>query len=65
VAPLPALFGLDPNVVVCLGTTTKTLTPALRVGWLVARPALVARLAGAGAALGGVGRRAGLVATPA
>jgi GntR family transcriptional regulator / MocR family aminotransferase len=52
VAPLPALFGLDPDVVVYLGTTTKTLTPALRVGWLVARPALVARLAGAGAALG-------------
>jgi GntR family transcriptional regulator / MocR family aminotransferase len=52
VAPLPALFGLDPEVVVYLGTTTKTLTPALRAGWLVARPGLVARLASAGAALG-------------
>jgi GntR family transcriptional regulator / MocR family aminotransferase len=44
VGPLPALFGLDPGVVVYLGTTTKILTPALRVGWLVAQPDLVARL---------------------
>jgi GntR family transcriptional regulator / MocR family aminotransferase len=52
VAPLPALFGLDPDVVVYLGTTTKTLTPALRVGWLVARAGLAARLAGTAAGLG-------------
>jgi GntR family transcriptional regulator / MocR family aminotransferase len=52
VAPLPALFGLDPDVVVYLGTTTKTLTPALRVGWLVARPGLAERLADAAAGLG-------------
>jgi GntR family transcriptional regulator / MocR family aminotransferase len=52
VAPLPALFGLDPDVVVYLGTTTKTLTPTLRVGWLIARPGLVARLAAAAAGLG-------------
>jgi GntR family transcriptional regulator/MocR family aminotransferase len=52
VSPLPALFGLDPEVVVYLGTTTKILTPALRVGWLVARPDLAARLADAGAGLG-------------
>jgi GntR family transcriptional regulator/MocR family aminotransferase len=45
VGPLPALFGLDPGVVVYLGTTTKILTPALRVGWLVAELRLVARLA--------------------
>ena len=38
VAPLPALFGLEPDVVVHLGTTAKTLTPAMGVGWLVARP---------------------------
>lgn len=44
VGPLPALFGLDPGVVVYLGTTTKILTPALRVGWLVAESELVARL---------------------
>ena len=52
VSPLPALFGLDPEVVVYLGTTTKILTPALRVGWLVARPDLAARLADTGASLG-------------
>ena len=52
VAPLPALFGLDPDVVVYLGTTTKTLTPALRVGWLVARPELVSRLVDVAAGMG-------------
>jgi GntR family transcriptional regulator/MocR family aminotransferase len=52
VAPLPALFGMDPEAVVYLGTATKILTPALRVGWLVASPALAARLASAGATLG-------------
>jgi GntR family transcriptional regulator / MocR family aminotransferase len=52
VAPLPALFGLDPEVVVYVGTTTKTLTPTVRVGWLIARPGLVARLAGTAAGLG-------------
>jgi GntR family transcriptional regulator/MocR family aminotransferase len=52
VAPLPALFGLDPEVVVYLGTTTKILTPAMRVGWLAASPGLAARLAAAGSTLG-------------
>ncbi len=52
VAPLPALFGLDPDVVVHLGTTTKTLTPALGVGWLVARPDLTGQIAAAAASLG-------------
>ena len=52
VAPLPALFGLDPGVVVHLGTTTKTLTPALGVGWLVARPGLVAEIAAKAVSLG-------------
>src|SRR5262245_60127184 len=52
VGPLPALFGLDPGVVVYLGTTTKILTPALRVGWLAAAPELVARLADVAAGLG-------------
>ena len=50
VGPLPALFGLDPDVVVYLGTTTKTLTPALGAGWLVARPDLVDGLVDAGSA---------------
>jgi GntR family transcriptional regulator / MocR family aminotransferase len=45
VAPLPALYGLDPEVVIYLGSATKTCTPALRVGWLAARPDLVTRLA--------------------
>jgi len=52
VGPLPALFGLDPGVVVYLGTTTKILTPALRVGWLVAAPELVSRLVEVAAGLG-------------
>jgi len=52
VGPLPALFGLDPGVVVYLGTTTKILTPAMRVGWLVAEPELVARLAETAGRLG-------------
>jgi GntR family transcriptional regulator/MocR family aminotransferase len=52
VGPLPALFGLDPGVVVYLGTTSKALTPALRVGWLVAEPELVARLGEVAAGLG-------------
>ncbi|HEY3957449.1 MAG TPA: PLP-dependent aminotransferase family protein [Streptosporangiaceae bacterium] len=46
VAPLPALYGLDPDVVAYLGTTAKTLTPTFGVGWLVARPDLVTVLAG-------------------
>ena len=52
VAPLPTLFGMDPEVVVYLGTTTKILTPAMRVGWLAAPPGLAARLAAAGSTLG-------------
>ena len=52
VAPLPALFGLDPDVVIYLGSATKTLTPALRLGWLAAHPALIARLAWAAGQLG-------------
>ena len=45
VAPLPALFGLDPEVVVYLGTTTKILTPACgSAGWSP-RPGWSARLA--------------------
>ena len=52
VAPLPALFGLDPEVVVYLGTATKILTPAMRIGWLAASPGLAGRLAAAGGTLG-------------
>jgi GntR family transcriptional regulator/MocR family aminotransferase len=46
VGPLPALYGMDPEVVIYLGTTSKILTPVMGVGWLVARPDLVSRLAG-------------------
>jgi GntR family transcriptional regulator/MocR family aminotransferase len=46
VAPLPALYGLDPSRVVLLGTLSKTLAPDVGVGWLVGDPALLARIAG-------------------
>ncbi|WUI04280.1 PLP-dependent aminotransferase family protein [Spirillospora sp. NBC_00431] len=45
VAPLPALYGLDPDRVVYLGTTAKILTADMGVGWLVGRPDLVAEIA--------------------
>ena len=51
-APLPALYGLDPGVVAYLGTTAKMLTPGFGVGWLVARPELVTVLADARESLG-------------
>ena len=52
VGPLPTLFGLDPDVVVYLGTTSKTLTPTLGAGWLVARPDLIPALTVAAVDLG-------------
>jgi GntR family transcriptional regulator/MocR family aminotransferase len=52
VAPLPTLFGLDPDVVVYLGTTSKTLTPTLGAGWLIARPDLIPALTAAAVDLG-------------
>ncbi|SFP23786.1 GntR family transcriptional regulator / MocR family aminotransferase [Actinomadura madurae] len=45
VAPLPALYGLDPDVVIYLGTSAKILTADMGVGWLVGRPDLVAEVA--------------------
>ncbi|MEO3782875.1 PLP-dependent aminotransferase family protein [Actinocorallia sp. B10E7] len=45
VAPLPALYGLDPGRVILLGTLAKTLTPDLGIGWIVASPELATRLA--------------------
>ncbi|GGO65641.1 MocR-like pyridoxine biosynthesis transcription factor PdxR [Nonomuraea cavernae] len=45
VAPLPALYGLDPSRVVLLGTLSKSLAPDVGVGWLVGSPELVARVA--------------------
>ncbi|GAA2876310.1 PLP-dependent aminotransferase family protein [Streptosporangium fragile] len=45
VAPLPALYGLDPGQVVLLGSLSKVLTPDIGVGWLVAEPSLLADIA--------------------
>jgi GntR family transcriptional regulator/MocR family aminotransferase len=40
-APVGALQGLEPERVAYAGTTSKTLAPALRVGWLVVPPPLL------------------------
>jgi GntR family transcriptional regulator/MocR family aminotransferase len=40
VAPVPALAALDRDRVAYLGTASKTVAPSLRLGWLVAPPAL-------------------------
>lgn len=40
--PVGALQGLAPDHVILLGTTAKMLAPALRIGWIVAPPHLVA-----------------------
>jgi len=45
VGPLPALYSMAPEAIVYLGTASKALTPAFGVGWLVASPALVERIA--------------------
>ncbi|GAA4077361.1 PLP-dependent aminotransferase family protein [Nonomuraea soli] len=45
VAPLPALYGLDPSRVVLLGTLSKTLAPDIGVGWLVGSEELVDAIA--------------------
>ena len=45
VAPLPALAQLDLDRVVHLGTVSKTVSPALRIGWLVASEPVAAAVA--------------------
>jgi GntR family transcriptional regulator / MocR family aminotransferase len=40
-APLAALQGLAPDRVIYMGTASKTLSPALRLGWLVLPPHLI------------------------
>ena len=40
VAPVPALAALDRHAVAYLGTTSKTVAPSMRLGWLVAPPDL-------------------------
>jgi GntR family transcriptional regulator/MocR family aminotransferase len=42
--PVGALQGLDPERVIYLGSVSKTLAPALRMGWLVAPAALTERI---------------------
>lgn len=42
--PIGALQGLAPEHVVYAGTTSKTLAPALRLGWLVVPPDLLPML---------------------
>jgi GntR family transcriptional regulator / MocR family aminotransferase len=44
--PLGAMQGLTPDQVVYMGTVSKTLAPALRLGWLVLPPRLVDPLLG-------------------
>jgi GntR family transcriptional regulator/MocR family aminotransferase len=43
--PVRALQGLHPDGVIYLGTTSKTLAPALRLGWLVVPESLLAEAA--------------------
>jgi GntR family transcriptional regulator/MocR family aminotransferase len=40
-AAIGALQGLDPDRVIYAGSTSKTLAPALRLGWLVVPPSLL------------------------
>ncbi|MFF1625867.1 PLP-dependent aminotransferase family protein [Streptomyces sp. NPDC058272] len=42
--PVGALQGLDPDRVVYLGTASKSLAPALRLGWMVLPPSLAAEV---------------------
>ncbi len=43
--PVGALQGLAPDRVIALGTVSKSLAPALRLGWLVCPPALAETIA--------------------
>lgn len=51
--PVGALQGLDPERVVYLGSASKMLAPALRLGWAALPPALVQDVALAAASAGG------------
>jgi GntR family transcriptional regulator/MocR family aminotransferase len=44
VAPVPALAALDRDLVAYLGTTSKTVAPSMRLGWLVAPASLHRRV---------------------
>jgi 2-aminoadipate transaminase len=41
---LPALRSLDPQNVIYLGTVSKTFSPGVRVGWVLADPSVVQRI---------------------
>lgn len=43
-APPPPLVAAEPDLVVYLGTFSKTIAPGIRVGWLVAPPDLIGML---------------------
>jgi GntR family transcriptional regulator/MocR family aminotransferase len=43
--PVRALQGLHPDGVIYLGTASKTLAPALRLGWMIVPKAMTERLA--------------------
>ena len=51
-APVAALAALAPEHVVYLGSVSKTLAPALRLGWVVAPPDVREELVGAQAVVG-------------
>ncbi|WP_433467259.1 PLP-dependent aminotransferase family protein [Spirillospora sp. CA-128828] len=42
--PVGCLQGVDPDRVVLLGSVSKSLAPALRLGWVVAPPSIAGRL---------------------
>jgi DNA-binding transcriptional MocR family regulator len=42
--PLPCLRSLDPHNVIYLGTVSKTFSPGVRVGWVLADPSVIQRL---------------------
>lgn len=42
--PLPSMHGMDPENVIHLGSFSKVFAPGLRVGWMVAPPAVRGRL---------------------
>jgi GntR family transcriptional regulator/MocR family aminotransferase len=43
--PVGALQGLDPDCVATVGTVSKSLAPAIRLGWVVSPPGLVGAIA--------------------
>ena len=42
--PLPTLRSLDPQNVIYLGTVSKTFSPGVRVGWVLADPSVLQRI---------------------